>query len=75
MTKYMKKMVIDFEKKYVLNDKASTPASNDLFGNDEKSPKLDDEMREDFHKFVAKGLFACKRASPDTGTAIAVLST
>ena len=46
MTKYMKKMVEDFEKKYVLNSTASTPASNDLFGNNEKSPKLDDEMRE-----------------------------
>ena len=75
MTKYMKKMVVDLEKKYVLNNTASTPASNDLFGKDEKSPKLDDEMREDFHTFVAKGLFACKRARPDTGTAIAVLST
>ena len=32
-------------------------------------------MREDFHTFVAKGLFACKRARPDTGTAIAVLLT
>ena len=64
MTKYMKKMVTDFEKKYVLNNMASTPASNDLFGNDEKSPKLDDEMREDFHTFVAKGLFACKCARP-----------
>ena len=68
-------MVVDFKKKYVLNNTASMPASNDLFGNDEKSPKLDDKIREDFHTFVAMGLFACKRARPDTGTAIAVLST
>ena len=68
-------MVTKFEEKYVLSNKAATPAANDLFGNDESSPKLDDEMREDFHTFTAKGLFACKRARPDTGTAISVLST
>ena len=75
MRKYMRKMIDDFEKKYVLNDKATSPAANDLFANDEKSPKIDNEMKEDFHTFVAKGLFAAKRGRPDTGTAIAVLST
>ena len=75
MTKYMKKMVSNFEEKYVLNNTASMPASNNLFGNDEKSPKLEDKMREDFHTVVAKDLFACKCARPDTGTAIAVLLT
>ena len=75
MSTYMSKMVEDFEKKYVLSDKAATPATTDLFGNDESSPKLDKELREDFHTFTAKGLFACKRARPDTGTAIAVLTT
>ena len=40
MTKYMSQMVVDFEKKYTLNDTANTPAANDLFGNDTKSPKL-----------------------------------
>ena len=53
-------MVADFEKKYVLNNNASTPAANDLFGNNENSPKIDKEMREDFHTFTAKGLFAAK---------------
>ena len=62
MSTYMSKMVEDFEKKYVLSDKAATPATTDLFGNDESSPKLDKELREDFHTFTAKGLFACKRA-------------
>ena len=75
MTKYMGQMVIDFEKKYTLNETANTPAANDLFGNVPESPKLDKEMREDFHTFSAKGLFAAKRGRPDTGTAISVLTT
>ena len=75
MSKYMKKMYEDFEQKYVLKNAAVLPAANDLFANDEKSPKLDDEMREDFHTYTAGGLFACKRARPDTATAISVLST
>jgi hypothetical protein len=75
MRKYMKKMVIDFEKKYILNNKAMTPAANDLFANDENSPKIEKEMREDFHHFVARGLFASKRGRPDTGTSISVLTT
>ena len=75
MTKYMKKMVDEFEKKYVLSKMATTPASIDLFGKDDDSPKLDKEMAEDFHTFTAKGLFACKRARPDTATAISVLTT
>ena len=75
MSKYMKKMCDDFEKKYVLNNAAVTPAANDLFGNDESSPKIEKEMKEDFHTFTARGLFACKRARPDTATAISVLTT
>ena len=75
MRKYMRKIIEDFKKKYVLNDKATSPAANDLFSNNEKSPKIDKEMKEDFHTFVAKGLFAAKLGRPDTGTVIAVLST
>ena len=75
MRTYMRKIIEDFEKKYVLNDNATSPAANDLFSNDQKLPKINKEMKEDFHTFVAKGLFAAKRGRPDTGTAIAVLST
>ena len=52
-----------------------SPAANDLFANNTSSPKLDDEMREDFHTYTARGLFASKRARPDTATAISVLTT
>ena len=75
MSKYMKKMSDDFEKKHVLNNAVVTPAANNLFGNDESSPKIEKEMREDFHTFTARGLFACKRAQPNTATAISVLTT
>jgi hypothetical protein len=68
-------MYEDFEAKYVLSRKAATPASLDLFNKDESSPKLDEVMSEDFHSFTARGLFAAKRGRPDTGTAIAVLTT
>ena len=75
MRRYMRKMVSEFEKKYVLTDKANLPAANDLFGLDPKLPKIDKEMCEDFHTFTAKGLFAAKRGRPDTGTSISVLTT
>ena len=75
MTEYMKKMYVKFSAKYTLNNTATTPASNDLFGKDPNSPKLNKEMADDFHTYTAKGLFAAKRARPDTGTSIAVLTT
>jgi len=59
MSKYMKKMVDDFEKKYVLKGAAVSPAANDLFANNEKSPKLEKEMKgvrspsvDDWHKLL-----------------------
>ena len=36
---------------------------------------LSREKKEDFHTFVAKGLFASKRARPDIQPMIAILST
>ena len=32
-------------------------------------------MKEDYHKFVAKSLFLCKRGRPDIQTAVAFLTT
>jgi hypothetical protein len=53
---------------------APTSASEALFIID-KSPVLDKKMAKLFHTFVAKGLFACKRARPDIDTTIAFLCT
>ena len=75
MRKYMKKLYENFEEKYVLNGTRMTPAAEDLFSNDTESPRLDKEMREDFHHFTARGLFAAKRARPDTATSVSVLTT
>ena len=73
MKDYIAKMVEDFE--YEIPGAAKTPAANFLFKTNEKCPKLNEKMKEDFHTFVAKGLFACKRGRPDTQTAIAFLTT
>ena len=59
MGKYMRKMVANFEKKYVLNNRVTLPRANNLFACNPNSPKLDKEMREDFHTFAVRGLFAC----------------
>ena len=70
MTKYMKKMYEDFEAKYILTNKNMSPAANDLFPNDTSSPKLDDEMREDFHTYTAHGLSLIHISEPTRQEAI-----
>ena len=50
-------------------------APADLYKIDEDCKKLGDVKHERFHHLVAKTLFATKRARPDTGTAIAYLTT
>ena len=75
MRKYMSKMVTAFEKKYILNQKAPTPAKADLFKHNEQATKLDKETSKDFHTFTARGIFATKRGRLDIGTTISVLLT
>jgi hypothetical protein len=74
MTDYMSAMVDDFPIKLMPSDTAPTPAAEDLLTVGD-SPDLDKKQAEVFHTFVAKGLFACKRARPDIHTAIAYLCT
>ena len=74
MRDYMKKIAADFKKKYVIKGTAPTPAADDLFKLGD-GPKLDAEMKEDFHTFIARGLFACNRGRPDTNPTITVLAT
>ena len=65
MSDYVKRMIEEFnDRGYKLDRKAETPAVCDLFppGTGEM---LNDTKDEDFHTFVAKGLFAAKRARPD----------
>jgi hypothetical protein len=74
MIDYMESMVDDFSTKFKPNETAPTPAPEDLFAEGEGEP-LEKQRAEEFHTFVAKGLFACKRARPDIHPTIAVLCT
>ena len=74
MIDYMEAMVDDFSTKFKPNETAPSPAPEDLFAAGEGNP-LEAQQAEEYHTFVAKGLFACKRARPDIHPTIAVLST
>jgi hypothetical protein len=74
MVDYITNMVEEFPMDFKPTDTAPTPATDDLFAEGD-GPKLAKDKAEQFHTFVAKGLFACKRARPDIHTAIALLCT
>ena len=58
MTKYMKKMLMEFRESYKLDGFADTLAGNDLFAKG-RGKMLDETSKKHFHMFVAKALFAC----------------
>jgi hypothetical protein len=74
MKDYVANMLDDFPIHLTKDDVSPTPAEADLFAQPE-SPTLGSDAHDTFHTFVAKGLFLCKRARPDTQTAIAGLCT
>jgi hypothetical protein len=74
MIDYMESMVDDFSTEFKANETAPTPAAKDLFAEGE-GKDLEKQRAEEYHTFVAKGLFACKRARPDIHPTIAVLCT
>jgi hypothetical protein len=74
MIDYMERMVDDFSTVFKPSDTAPTPAAEDLFAAGD-GDDLEKQRSEEYHTFVAKGLFACKRARPDIHPAIAVLCT
>jgi hypothetical protein len=74
MIKYVEDMIDDFSVKFKPSDKATTPAGEDLFAVGKDEP-LSKERADEYHTFVAKGLFLCKRARPDIQPTIAVLCT
>ena len=75
MVDYMEKMVTEFPYKILQGPKVSSPANENLFKVDKRSPKLNQESAEIFHSFVLKGLFMAKRGRPDVLQAIAFLCT
>jgi len=74
MVDYISDMVDDFPVQLKKTDTAPTPAADDLFAAG-KGTKLNPKHAEVFRTFVAKALFACKRARPDIHTAVALLCT
>lgn len=74
MIDYMERMVDDFSTKFKPSDTAPSPAAEDLFAAGD-GEALEEQRAKEFHTFVAKGIFACRRARPDIHSAIALLST
>jgi len=77
MKRYVEAMLKEFPYMDQVNrlKSASTPAAEHLFQVDMKAEKLQDEVKENFHTTVAKGLFLCKRARPDLQPTIPFLCT
>jgi hypothetical protein len=73
MKDYIASMLNDFPIN-LGNKTAPTPAGTNLFQVCD-FPSLEKLRADIFHTFVAKGLFACKRARPDIHTTIAFLCT
>ena len=72
---YIKEIVDLFQKHDNTEKTAATPAADHLFKVDEFTDPLPLELATVFHHFVAKCLFATKRARPDIATAVAFLTT
>jgi hypothetical protein len=74
MKRYVEEMLEEFPVKFKETEGAPTPASDNLWTLGPKKA-IDEQRKEIYHSFVAKGLFLAKRARPDTMPTIAVLST
>ena len=72
MVPYVKGMCEDFPGKLY---KVSCPWTATLFQIDDKAKLLDEPRQKDFHTFVMKGMFVCKRARQDILPGIVFLST
>ena len=68
-------MVDDFTKINPTTKTTPNPAASNLFKIDEEAEALDEKRAQTFHTYVAKALFATKRASSDIHTAVAFLTT
>ena len=74
MDEYTQKMNDEFPIKFGDDVTQETPAGNDLLDAG-RGALLDDERREIFHSFVAKGIFLSKRARLDIHPTVSVLAT
>lgn len=70
------KEIVDLFGKYDPSSKtATTPAAEHIFKVNNNSKKLSTGMATIFHHFVAKCLFATKRARPDIAVAVTFLTS
>ena len=72
---YIKEITVLFRKYDDTDRTAATPAADHLFKVDKSADPLPAKLATVFHHFVAKCLFATKRARPDIATAVAFLTT
>jgi hypothetical protein len=72
MVNYIKNMVNNFPEDV---QEPKCPWNDKLFKVEENANEFQDNKRDLFHTFVAKGLFASKSARPDIQPAIAFLCT
>ena len=72
MIDYIQQMLDDFSIQFSEKERVANPATADLFdvGNGDN---VDANKKKEFHTFVAKGLFLCRRARPDIKQVIALL--
>ena len=75
MFDYMSDIVDNLPEHLQTNRNTATPAADHLFDVNPDAEKLNAERAEEFHHYVAKLLFASKRARPDIQTAVAFLCT
>jgi hypothetical protein len=75
MFPYIKSMVDDFTALHPTSKTSATPAAEHLFKVRDDAILLDEQASQTFHTFVAKALFATKRARPDIHTVVAFLTT
>jgi hypothetical protein len=66
-------MINDFPQE--LSGKTITPLSENLFKVDSTAKKLGEQRAKQFHTFVMKGMFLCKRGRQDIQTAVAFMAT
>ena len=75
MVPYIKEMLEDFHIHDDSNQTMDTPEGYHLFQVNDECELLNKSLAKTYHNFVARALFAIKRARPDIHTAIAFLNT
>ena len=75
MVPYILEVIEDYSKFDPGSKTARTPAADHLFKVRDDARPISEKLAQIFHTFVAKSLFATKRARPDIATAVSFLTT